>query len=559
MDEVGATKCICYMRNQEECHTFKEILERFNKYQGDRLVVKTIISTSSQKKRNDVLKEFDNHVGRFILLSVRILDECIDLPLCDSIFLSYEFKDKITLIQRLCRSNRKNKTNVEKKSKIFVWCDEYSEMTCLISSLKEFDVEFDAKKISIMNYVKEKTDVILVRDEKYDEINKYVVGVKKYLTWCDSRKLLFKFINEFKRMPYREEKYNNCFIWKWLEHQRRKIKTDACEVYKILSQNEIIKNNLDEYLINKSKKTTQKEWHELLLKYINEFKKIPRRREIYHMRAVGSWLQGKKCKIKSTDSKDYKLLSTNDILKQNLDEYLENKHKIKFTQKEYCELLFKYVEEFGKIPCRREIYRNRAIGAWLQWKKCKFKRDNNDEIYTLLLTNNVIKKCFDNYLVNKNKNENKIKLTQIEWHKLLLEYIDKFKKIPKQTEIYKNCAIGNWLSNKKQKIQSRDDKIYKLLANDNILKKNLDKYLINKTKDKIKLTKEEWYNLLLKYVEKFEKMPCYKSKYNNYNIGAWFHCTQKNKIKRGNIEAYDMLSKNQIIKKYLDKYISKLQ
>lgn len=61
-------------------------------------------------------------------------------------------------------------------------------------------------------------------------------------------------------------------------------------------------------------------------------------------------------------------------------------------------------------------------------------------------------------------------------------------------EKFKKCNVGQWLQKQKGKI---DDKIYKILFENIIVKNNLDKYFINKYKEK--LTFYEWKNLLFDF------------------------------------------------------------
>ncbi len=175
MKVTESIKCITYMRTQEECCLFKDFLTKSNEYQYDNLIIKIIDSSVSQKKRNEIIKEFNEHNGVFILLSIHILDECIDLKFCDSVFFSYEFKNTTMIIQRLCRANRIIELNRNKKSKIFVWYNEYYKIEYLIKILREFDNGFEIEKIHIINHKSKKISRLL--DENY--INEYMINTKK--------------------------------------------------------------------------------------------------------------------------------------------------------------------------------------------------------------------------------------------------------------------------------------------------------------------------------------------------------------------------------------------
>lgn len=72
-----------------------------------------------------------------ILINVHILDEGINIPSCDSVFITQPSNNMINIIQRMCRSNRitENKSSCN----IYLWCHE-----------KKTDL--------ILNYIFENTD-----------------------------------------------------------------------------------------------------------------------------------------------------------------------------------------------------------------------------------------------------------------------------------------------------------------------------------------------------------------------------------------------------------------
>lgn len=98
LDETGCCKCICYMANIEEANNFAKSLNNMNKYHAHDLYVDTIVSDTSMKNRKKILNTFTNHIGLAIICSVHILDECIDIPPCDSVFMNKQ-SSKIRMIQ----------------------------------------------------------------------------------------------------------------------------------------------------------------------------------------------------------------------------------------------------------------------------------------------------------------------------------------------------------------------------------------------------------------------------------------------------------------------------
>ncbi len=150
----GSSKCIVYMKNKNECHEFKNIINKVNElYHFIDLSIDIITSDISYKDRNTIIDNFNKNENKMkLILSVRILDEGIDVPLCDSIFISYFSTkiDNIRTIQRMCRANRKNIMYPTKKANCFLWIDEFNSIIPIISLLKENDIDF-YKKISTIN------------------------------------------------------------------------------------------------------------------------------------------------------------------------------------------------------------------------------------------------------------------------------------------------------------------------------------------------------------------------------------------------------------------------
>ena len=165
-------------------------------------------------------------LGYSLICSVNILDECIDIPSCDSIFITYPSDSKIKNIQRLCRANRKNKFNLHKIANIFLWCDEHKNIGNFLANLKEFDDNFTEHKVLIMNY-DEKNGGILERNKdskiQYDNLDDFVISVKKLGygidNWKKNLKELKEFIKIHKRRPDTKTIIEEKYLGKWLDYQ----------------------------------------------------------------------------------------------------------------------------------------------------------------------------------------------------------------------------------------------------------------------------------------------------------------------------------------------------
>ncbi len=136
---------------------------------------------------------------------------------------------------------------------------------------------------------------------------------KKRLSWKESKELLFKYIEKNNKIP----SYKVC---PWYYQQKFKILSKECDFYINLSENKIIKDDLNEYL-EREKNMTYEEHIEYLFKFVKDNNRIPKKDEF-------SWYNSQKTKyLESKDSDIYKILSKNEVLKKDLDEFIEKYRK----------------------------------------------------------------------------------------------------------------------------------------------------------------------------------------------------------------------------------------
>ena len=105
----GSRKCIIYCIDTTEITEMINGMNELNKFYYINYNINQITSKNNDKQRNKILNDFSNDNNIQLLFSVRILDECIDIPSCDSIYITYPSQSKIRTIQRLCRCIRLDK------------------------------------------------------------------------------------------------------------------------------------------------------------------------------------------------------------------------------------------------------------------------------------------------------------------------------------------------------------------------------------------------------------------------------------------------------------------
>jgi hypothetical protein len=182
-------------------------MNELNKFYYINYNINQITSKNNDKQRNKILNDFSNGNNIQLLFSVRILDECIDIPSCDSIYITYPSQSKIRTIQRLCRCIRLDKNNKFKIGNIFIWCNEYDLILETLSGIKEYDIFFKDKiQLNNTNYFGKSNNKFYINDKQL--ISNYLVGIKEFkqLTWIDKLKLVSDYIDKNKKRPSSTDK-----------------------------------------------------------------------------------------------------------------------------------------------------------------------------------------------------------------------------------------------------------------------------------------------------------------------------------------------------------------
>jgi hypothetical protein len=168
--------------------------------------IQSISCDNNEKERKEILKSFSNNNDKIqLLFNIKILNECIDIPSCDSIYISYPPKSKITTIQRISRATRKDINNPHKIANVFIWCDEYDEILKILSIFKEYDLLFKDKiKLNQINYYnsKEIEYIELIKND-IKTIYNVIINCKEYIQYTFEEKLeiIEKYVKENGKFP----------------------------------------------------------------------------------------------------------------------------------------------------------------------------------------------------------------------------------------------------------------------------------------------------------------------------------------------------------------------
>lgn len=156
MLRFGSRRCIAYLPLREDCDAIMPVLVRVGlEHYGMRMWTGKIDGFTGAARREQLLREFEADDERYdiwVMASVRVLDEAIDVPRCDSTFVAHvgDSASKIRAYQRMMRGCRLDPSNPSKRNHMFVWTDDLKPVIGMLSLLRQADPEF-SKKIRMVS------------------------------------------------------------------------------------------------------------------------------------------------------------------------------------------------------------------------------------------------------------------------------------------------------------------------------------------------------------------------------------------------------------------------
>jgi len=193
---INIKKCIVYLKSIEEADIFENVLKTINLYYDIKIAVYNINYSTGKTTRNSSLTKFRNNNTKIsIMLNVHILDEGIDIPECDSVYLTHPNNNPINLIQRISRANRIHKNKTTNIANILVWSKNREKLNDIIKKMETYiPVKFNNIDNEYINNsktnIKEKDNIKNEDDKKINvQTIKTTINVNKQIPE--------RFINEY--------------------------------------------------------------------------------------------------------------------------------------------------------------------------------------------------------------------------------------------------------------------------------------------------------------------------------------------------------------------------
>ena len=140
LTKIKDNKCkknIVFLRTVKECIEFIKIIGLVNAFVELEFESGQITYNISKTKRSDILKKFNESKKIFILCNVHVLDEGIDIPKCDAVYVTNPNNNIINLIQRISRCNRLDKDDPEKKANVLLWAKNNDKIQKITSYIEQ--------------------------------------------------------------------------------------------------------------------------------------------------------------------------------------------------------------------------------------------------------------------------------------------------------------------------------------------------------------------------------------------------------------------------------------
>ncbi len=530
---TGSRKCIVYCQDTSEITQLRELITRLNEYYCLDINTSQITSANSASSRREILQGFASSNRIELLFSVRILDECIDIPSCDSIYITYPSKSKIRTIQRLMRCTRTVRDNRFKVGNLFLWCSEYESILETLGGIKEIDAGFADKVIvnSVSQFTSRGAGKPKTVCDDITECRKLVIGAKEFrlISWNEKLELVKKYIDDNKKRPSDTNKDPKIkTLGKWLDHQiqnyKKKTRNMADDIIFNIWNNFITDPCYKEYFISNTEYWILK--LNELKEYINVNKKLPSQIDMNKVyKNLGKWFshqqQNYKNKIQSMKDNLIYNMWEEFINDDNYKYYFRNKQEL---WKENFNRLKDYINSNKKLPSKKDKDNiAKYLGGWLCCQQKYFKNNEN------LMTDRNIYLIWNDFITHPDYNNYFMTNTEI-WFKKFIEvktYIANNSIKPSIKDEDVNIkSLSGWIEAQKRNYKTRkgimsNDTIYSTWSNF-ITHPNYNDYFISN----IKL----WYkkfNQLEKFIICNSKIPSYSDKMNKSLI-LWFYAQKQN-------------------------------
>jgi len=224
----NSNKCIQYYKSRAELDKYVVLIKIISELIDLKVDIYAIDFSTKKSERKVILDKFKTCTNCQIICNVYVLNEGIDIPACDSIFLIHPTYDPTNMIQRMNRCNRLDFNKPNKIGNVYIWSEEIVSIEILYNDL----VGITPNKIvsnlgNIVNKVKNNNEIEvaqhnnIIEQKPHNNNNKSErISFKEFLK--NNSSIDSEFIDNFIDL-FNDENEDNIFVVdfdvmvKWLE------------------------------------------------------------------------------------------------------------------------------------------------------------------------------------------------------------------------------------------------------------------------------------------------------------------------------------------------------
>ena len=180
--------------------------------------------------------------------------------------------------------------------------------------------------------------------------------------WEQHYGTLQRFVEEYDRLPTRNESYEGFRIGSWCSEQKRQAANGNYSAYKAERLTAIGLLNQGSNILS---------WEQsfaLLEAFLEEFGRFPAAKEQYQGYNLGNWCDAQKFLARNTEYDKDRMQKLTEI------GIFSTTQDAKWEQ--HFALLEAFVAEYGRLPKQKELYHGEQIGVWCAMQKQRCKKPN---------------------------------------------------------------------------------------------------------------------------------------------------------------------------------------
>ena len=407
---------IIYCSTKDEINDIYTLLNKSN-------ISATYVSSDLGQSQNQAnIKAFSEGKYR-VIINCEIINEGIDIKGCETCMFYSQSDSYVKIIQCIGRTQRVSENKLHGNVVLLSNKPEKDLSVFLNKINKQYVVDnkrnYCKYKVNLINDI-ECTDDSVNVDEIMYEYERYIYE-DVYMT-NNKLKLCKEFFKAYQRLPKAKEVYKDFNIGKFIQHLKEGCNSQIKPQVEEIFEQEI---KVDKKIV----KLSDADKLDLCKEFYNEFKRLPKAKEVYKDFNIGVFVNNLK-------------QSKNSQIKPQVEEIFEQEIKVdkkivKLSDADKLDLCKEFYNEFKRLPKWNETIKTFNIGSFINNIKQGYNQQLKPQVEEIFHQKiNVVKK------IVKLSDEDKLNFCK--------EFYNEFKRLPKDKDVYGEWNIGSFIRHLKR-------------------------------------------------------------------------------------------------------------